>query len=530
MIRVLIADDEQKVCDLIIHLINWDKLDMTLVGKASNGVDALKLIEEKKPDLVLTDIRMPGYSGLELMEKARAINPDLEFIIISGHSLFEYAQTAIQYGVQDYILKPVSPQVLDNTLQKARKRYLEKHAENTPYQDMSRLFKMIWYDLENNLLPPGIQESNEKYFCNFREGAFQIFCIHEDFKDYRNINIPYFKSTFDLLLPKAEAAMELQIKQLCYEFAFDSRNGEIYGILNYDPQKQKDIYEALRNVVNELAIELQAFEDIQLHVSASPQTLEFTELPGCLQQAVRAMAQRYFSRKSALLTDIPPNAVLPEENIFRNFNAALQKSIDLQSTEQLESAINALRDAVFSYSVSGSQVLNIVNTAYNMFLLSGISQGGYQFYSSEEATAEFRQKTNLCSLADDLFSLLRAVCIQTLEEACRWSNQEKIRPINIAKQYILEHYAEPLSLDEISSQAGFSSSYFSMLFRKETGITFSDYLANIRMEEAKKQLRQTRMTIEAVCESVGIHDYKRFAKSFKAATGISPREYRKLYS
>ena len=531
MIRVIVADDEKKVCDLIIHLIEWEKLEMELVGTASNGEEALKMIEEKKADLVLTDIRMPGYSGLELMQKAREICPEVEFIIISGHSLFEYAQTAIQYGVQDYILKPVNQKILNATLQKARKRYLEKHTEDqAAYQDLSRFFKVIWYDLENEELPQTIDDANEKYFCNFKKGTFEIFCIHEDFKNYKNISLPYYESTYDVLLTKAEAAMDIQIKPLCYEFTLDNHNGDIYGILNFDSSKQKPIHEALMHVVNDLSIELQTFEDIQIHLSLSKSATEFRLIQACQNDAKRAMDQRVFLPKESLLSNAPIDAVIPEEQIFKTFISSLKKSIELQNSDQLANAITALKKEILTYSISGSQLIKLIQTAYNLFLFSGMSQSIYQFYPAEEAMPEFNQKVALCSNADDLFNLLNAVCVNDLETACQWIDQEKIRPINMAKEYILENYAQPLSLDEICSKVGFSASYFSTLFRKETGTTFSEYLNNVRMEAAKKRLRETNQTIESICESVGIHDYKRFSKRFKADAGISPREYRKLYS
>jgi two-component system response regulator YesN len=310
----------------------------------------------------------------------------------------------------------------------------------------------------------------------------------------------------------------------------DSYKGDIVGIINYEPQLQKKIQEALIHVVKELGIELQAFEYVQLHLSVSGQALSMGKLSECQAQAQRAKEQRYFLEKSVLLTDAPEDAEIPEENIFKKFSSALQKSIDLQNSMQLESSIHALRDTVLSYEVTGSQVLRIIKTAYNLFLFSGMFQSEYLFFPAEETMAEFNQRADLCCSASDLFNLLSAVCVKNLEDACQWINQEKIRPINLAKQYILEHYAEPLSLDDVCSQVGFSASYFSTLFRKETGTNFLEYLGNIRMEEAKKLLRETNMTIETVCEVVGIHDTKRFSKSFKNATGISPREYRKLYS
>lgn len=103
MIKVIIADDEENVCRLIRSLIDWESLDMEIVGIAHNGVEALNLVKSLSPDLMITDIRMPGYDGLEMIRRAKNIAQDLNFIIISGYPHFEYAQNAIKYGVGDYL-------------------------------------------------------------------------------------------------------------------------------------------------------------------------------------------------------------------------------------------------------------------------------------------------------------------------------------------------------------------------------------------------------------------------------------------
>ena len=126
MWKVLIADDEKLICRLVQALVDWPSLGMTVAATAENGLDALKLIEECNPDILITDIRMPGCNGLELIRQAKEICPELEIIIISGYAHFEYAQSAISYGVGNYILKPINQQELNETLEKIRKRLQEK--------------------------------------------------------------------------------------------------------------------------------------------------------------------------------------------------------------------------------------------------------------------------------------------------------------------------------------------------------------------------------------------------------------------
>ncbi len=175
-------------------------------------------------------------------------------------------------------------------------------------------------------------------------------------------------------------------------------------------------------------------------------------------------------------------------------------------------------------------MLSLVQASYRIFLLSSIFQEKFRFVDREAMEVRFNHESILCSNREMLFSYLAETCKKNIEEAVNWYEAEKIRPINQAKQYIQEHFAEPLSLEEVSAQAGFSSSYFSTLFRKETGKNFLEYLIDVRIEEAKKLLRKSGSTIEQIGKAVGISDYKRFAKTFKKITGISPKEYRKLYS
>ena len=107
MLKVLIADDEEKICQLIIKLINWEEMGLKIAATASNGIEALEQAKICKPEILITDIRMPGIDGMELIRKVKEKLPDTEIIIISGYSDFSYARKAIQEGVSDYILKPV---------------------------------------------------------------------------------------------------------------------------------------------------------------------------------------------------------------------------------------------------------------------------------------------------------------------------------------------------------------------------------------------------------------------------------------
>ena len=126
MIKVMIADDEERICQLIEALIDWESLHMEVAGIAHNGLEACEMVKQIKPDILITDIRMPGCNGLDLIENVKKSVEDLQVVIISGYAQFAYAQTAIKFGVGDYLLKPINKVELASTLQKFKERIEER--------------------------------------------------------------------------------------------------------------------------------------------------------------------------------------------------------------------------------------------------------------------------------------------------------------------------------------------------------------------------------------------------------------------
>ena len=125
MLSVLIVDDERAICFLLRKLIHWEELGLTCLGTASSGAEAYRLAREQKPDILITDIQMPGMNGLELIEKVQKEQPDTSFVIVSGYQEFEYAKQAIRFGVEDYLLKPIKENELNAILSRICKKKQE---------------------------------------------------------------------------------------------------------------------------------------------------------------------------------------------------------------------------------------------------------------------------------------------------------------------------------------------------------------------------------------------------------------------
>ena len=192
MLKVIIADDEPKVNLLLQKIVDWETLGYQIAGTANDGERALQLIEEEKPDVLMTDIRMPGVDGMELIRRAKEKRPDLVFIVVSGYRQFEYAQTALKYGVTDYLLKPVNAEELTQLLIRIREEEEKKKRLDTWTASVDRqLRENEWkkreqlvdnlreYAQENRELN-GYESLNQEYGCDFHEGTYQVIIIKPD--------------------------------------------------------------------------------------------------------------------------------------------------------------------------------------------------------------------------------------------------------------------------------------------------------------------------------------------------------------
>lgn len=175
MLKILIADDEQKICQLIEKLINWPELGMEVIATVGNGIQALEVIRTEHPDIAITDIRMPGCDGLELVRLGKEENPGMEFVIISGYRHFEYAQTAIRYGVNAYILKPIKKDELTETLKKLAGKFRQETQQMSDEEQMKLTLKTDEGTLRQTFLSDLICRRNKERLAYSLERIRQEF-------------------------------------------------------------------------------------------------------------------------------------------------------------------------------------------------------------------------------------------------------------------------------------------------------------------------------------------------------------------
>lgn len=525
MLKVMIADDEEHICRLIRALVDWDALQMEIAGTASNGIEAAELAAALHPDILITDIRMPGCDGLELIQKVKESNPQLEIIIISGYAHFSYAQTAIKYGVGDYLLKPINKIDLEQTLKKLSEKIIARtNAENDR--------KFLLENHENNknrarnslivdLLEKGERELSEEilaeeYHFYVKPGIFQGICLKMDY-DAEQINDYAKKIVFE----KAIDMIQGNLKSLCYEFIINMKEDTGYGVMNYPIKVQDDVRRILRDCLNQLTVQKSILGPVDFSIALGTPVREVHQLSKSLKASMAIIQERILTGPGHFLEKLSEQTGMLDKNLLEKYSRMMLHAVEVLSVEEGDAAVEMLREAVLqTRNIRGSEIFDLVISAGSLFLMQTEHKKDLEVFS---------QNLNRCAAAAALFNVLLKLQSQIIQEMYKERQDEELRPIRLAKQYIQSHYSEQITLEEVSDAVGLSFSYFSTLFKKEMGEGFAKYLMNVRIEQAKILLRETNSSVSDVCRLVGYNDIKHFTHTFEKATGLKPGAYRKLY-
>lgn len=543
MYRVIIADDEPKVSKLIRSLIQWEALGLELVGVASDGLTALEMIGTLSPDIVITDIRMPGYDGIQLIEYAKGLKPETDFIIISGYRQFDYAQRAIRFGVEDYLVKPLKANEINGTLQKIITRYLERDqrqlAQVQEAVRRERDTRTLREQFLEALLPEAAPAAgdtplwqqplgalNEAYRLQLKEGLFQAFFIKPDYPPEAVVG-----NGRRLLMEKTAAVTGSALGACCGEVFFTERHHGLLGLASYPESQSRAVRKAFQSVIDSLQGQQEVFPQLRVTVGLSPGFSTLPHGPRAFGAAVAAAEDRLLLGAGGIIDgEAPGDLSLPEAlQIPQELRRGLINGLEVLNGTAVTETLRAVEARVSV--VAGLRGWHLLLLGEE--LMETVRFGLGLHYEADPAlrTAEAgcREALQLCWRQRDLFRLLRDYAARAVDHVAAQKQQEAKRPIREARQYIQTHYGSSLNLECVSQAVGFSPTYFSELFKKETGMNFLEYLTEVRVKEAKRFLADPVKTIAEVSEAVGYSDVKHFSRTFARITGIQPSQYRKLY-
>lgn len=530
MQKVMIADDEERICQLIEALVDWKALDMEVAAVAHNGLEAAETVKKLRPDILITDIRMPGCSGLELIEKVKKYLPELEIIIISGYAHFEYAKSAIQFGVGEYLLKPINKTELTTTLERLREKIesrrqgeedrqqLELKSKNNVERLREVLLDRLRTKREEDLT---FQILREVYYLEMQPGCFQgIWLKIDSFEEHLG------EEGKRIVVERSGKLFESSLRNKCFAMLCKEQDwGGYIGILNYEESRQGEIRRILKDCLNQLESTKKLYGEIFFSLAAGSIVKEPSEMGESLREAGVMIEERLIRGTGRLLDYMPEGpSALHEKSLPEKYLRTVTHAVEILSEEEAKKALKQLKDSVLEVKdVRGYELFELINSCGALFL----SQ--VEFKERREVLQHFLNRCRQCSSQDALFQALGDLQKTYISELVRQREGDMLRPIRQAKQYIRSHYSEPITQEEVSGIVGLSSTYFSALFKKEEGEGFAKYLTGVRMEQAKILLRESNCSVSEICRRVGYNDLKNFTHNFEKATGLKPSAYRKLY-
>ncbi len=532
MYRVIIADDEPKVSQLIKNLIEWENLNLELAATAPDGITALELIKKHRPDIVITDIRMPGYDGIELIKYAKEINPDIDFIIISGYQHFDYAHNAIKYGVKDYLLKPLNKNEINATLSKMIDKYSERSRQEMHHlEDVKRLrnefMQNIYFGSDTlTLKETDLIQINQEYNLSFIEGCYQALIIKPDF-EYQ----PNNQETMRIILRKISKIVDQSLMEICSEILWLLLEDRIYIIVNYKTENKKMFRKALNNIIDESHLFRDIVKNLMITVCVGNAQTRLGDIDQSTNEVKEALNDRIVMGSGKIIQYNPELHMKKSVESIVAFEKRrkLIDLIEIFDAAEIKKLINEIEVEIFKLpNISGQFILDTLNEIFEI-ILYGLKNHANVKTIDKSLINEFHEALLMQNNVRAAFEVTNKYVGKMLQQIAEDRKNESNRPIKEAQKYINEHYASAVSLEEVSAVIGFNATYFSTLFKKETGMNFLEYVTIVRIKAAKQLLSDSKKSILDISHEVGYNDFKHFTKQFKKVTSLTPSEYRKLY-
>ena len=541
MLKIFLAEDEVIVRETIKRMIPWENLGFELVGEAADGEMALPLLIRQQPDLLITDIKMPFMDGLTLARLAKKEVPGLKVVILSGYDDFNYAKQAINIGVEDYLLKPITKNALIERLTEIRSRYEDEKTQREYYEKFHR--EMQAYE----------KNSSRDFFEALVSGSLDMM---EVYKRAEKLGLDIVAESYNVLIFtmncnedfsgqregysswEAESLEMLEKFFTGHPFAMLFRSNVFsYGVLIKG--EKNSIRENTRICVEEIRKIFDRKEDNKEWFVAVGESVErLSQIQKSYHSASRAFSQRYLYDGKVLYYD--EMLAMEKKDVTNDDSEYLQK-VDVNalnptilqkflSNGLLEETENFVQD--YFYAIGQEPMESVVFRSYVILnvrfsVLSFLKELGCDTKTlepedTEEILAESgRNMESTIAYAEKLVS-------QAIQLRDRNSGNKNRSILKTAVDFIDQHYMEEdMSLNKAANVANVSANHFGALFSQNMGQTFIEYLTSLRMDKAKEYLRCTGMRSSEIAGEVGYKDAHYFSYLFKKTQGMTPSDYRK---
>lgn len=499
MFKVVLADDETIALEGLRTLTDWEELGFEICGACENGEEALSTVEECSPDLVITDIRMPGIDGLELIKQVRDL--DIEqpiFIVLSGYGEFEYARTALRYGVRHYLLKPVIEAEWEKTI-----------ADITDELEMRVKHKMQQNMLASRLLPVAIARMLEGQWAEPEEEIAELMDrLDEAVSGWTYIHLNGPKSN---------------ITEICRKFAgavgalFIDLSGDQAGLVVESSAQAADL-------AKRVYTELPRNSSVKGSVSIGPSVQSLRELPVSYMVAARAAARHLFYSEASGPIDTTMDARsqlgyhLPSADLTEELMVAVERLQEQKAWDQLKEMFR-----MFERNRTAPEVVQMTSIDIMLKSMELVKEFGGKAEQWSDSFEFFRTEPKSLAVLEDILRQLLNSCMEYIRQHKERGSEH---PLIQVEYFLKDNYSKPLTVKEIAEHFYINPVYLGQAFIKKNSISILEYIHNLRIEQAKKRLIETGETVRKIAENVGYVHYHHFLREFEKRTALKPVAYR----
>lgn len=525
--KILIVDDELLIRIGIKSCINWHEYGMEVVGEASDGMGALELLRALRPDVMFLDIKMPNMDGIELLQKMKEEKLNCKVLILSGFDDVYHVKEAMKYGAVDYFHKPcMSPKdILTTLLEIKRQTDLENSLKKDTPQDpvhsernKTILKEVFLKELVEGKLPDSesFKARNGEVESRLQEKNFccMVFCI----KNADEIEKRYINSSNTLQNAVSNVMGGVFSMEAGVEFFVYDKNTYVIIASFANTVSEKKVLDEINSIAALTSDAAKQFLNAEIIIGIGSLYKTFKEIGNTFDEAIRALKYKFFKKDRNIIyyRDINRNNNNTEALIYINSNIISMKS-SLENHDytafknNLESFAGFLEEQP---CLSEEDVKKL----FNAFLF--IISEGKSYFDKIERFNNCKHLRELCSVWDDVLRQMQEMNNSLVDlSGCSFLTK------NIAN-FIERNYSKEITLSLLSKQFNVSPNYISRLFKEETGETLFNYINQVRVDKAKKLLREIELKIYEVGDRVGFKSPVHFNIVFNKYTGLTPKQYR----
>ncbi|PAT01714.1 hypothetical protein CI105_05570 [Candidatus Izimaplasma bacterium ZiA1] len=517
---IILVDDEDDVRGRLVSKISQNS-NFKVLGSASNGYDALELIEKLSPDIVITDIKMPFINGIELTKIIRRDFPKIKIAFVSGYDEFEYAREAIELSVVSFLMKPVTVDDINEFLSKLKTKLDEEHSflyDETKLQNL--------YDASKPILVENI----------FKSMLYQDKITDDTIKQFKFLDIFFTGNKFlliNLMFNSSDDIAAFEKKRIFlnnlietsfnkYSFVKSMRlNKNTLILINASNLFIRDV----ESILYEIIIRMNEFSNIKLQVGVSDIFTDLKEFSYAFERASKALeATKYLNVGDIVLYKDICDKKKIDLSISKDQMRDIRYIFKHGSKKEREDLIKKLTTSTLieQNSIINHQyyVANIISFIYDFALSLNIDISQIANENLMDTLMSFNDLKQILEYSEEIILKIRNYNKDNTKNKADDTLSQII-------EYIDNNFEDPqINLESICDKFQISVSYMSMIFKKEKQTTFTKYLVALRMEKAMELLKYKTDKIIEISEQVGYNEVYYFSHSFKKYTGYSPKEYR----